>query len=238
MLICAITREQLLHFLPKGGEVAEIGVAEGLFSREILATAAPAKLHLIDLWQHQASNDYATDPNNVSNREHEKRYQGILDVFAGPIASGQIQVRRGSSVDTAAAFADGQLDWVYVDALHTYDGVLADLGAYLPKVKNDGFILGHDYTNHVIAEHMKFGVVDAVNAFVAKNSLAFVALTLEPYPTYVLARDTGLPAIQTLIAKLIYNVPGIVEIRDFPKGRGFVHRTVKLGEATRFLPSF
>lgn len=238
MLICAITREQLLHFLPKGGEIAEIGVAEGLFSKEIFAAVAPATLHLIDLWQHQVSNDYATDPNNVSNREQEKRYQGILDAFAGPIASGRVRVRRGYSRDAATAFADGQLDWIYIDALHTYDGVRADLAAYLPKVKNDGFLLGHDYTNHVIAERMKFGVVEAVNAFVAANNLAFVALTLEPYPTYVLSRDLSLPATQTLIAKLIYNVPGIAEIRDFPTGRGFVHRTVKLGEATRFLPSF
>lgn len=238
MLICAITREQLLHFLPKGGEVAEVGVAEGLLSREILATVAPARLHLIDSWKHEDSDAYATDPNNVLDTEQENRCQEILKTFAGAIADGTVQIHRDRSVNAAKTFTDGQLDWVYVDALHTFDGVTADLEAYFPKVKGDGFILGHDYTNHPRAEHMKFGVVEAVNEFVARHNLEFVALVLEPYPTYVLSQNAQRPSTQLLIAKLLYNVPGIVEIRDFPKGRGFAHRAVKLGDDTRLLPSF
>lgn len=40
--------------------------------------------------------------------------------------------------DTAAAaeqFEDGSVDFLYIDASHTYDAVLADLVAWYPKVK-------------------------------------------------------------------------------------------------------
>src|SRR5579863_9495292 len=65
MLLCAINRNQLLHFLPKGGEGAEIGVAKGEFSEALLGTVQPRKLHLIDPWEHQEREDYAHDGNNV-----------------------------------------------------------------------------------------------------------------------------------------------------------------------------
>ena len=41
-------RSELLRRLPKGGVVAEIGVADGDYSQEILALNEPSKLLLID----------------------------------------------------------------------------------------------------------------------------------------------------------------------------------------------
>ncbi|MEM7189627.1 MAG: hypothetical protein AAF439_08445, partial [Pseudomonadota bacterium] len=43
-------RRAVLNALPKGAVGAEVGVWKGDFSAEILATAAPACLHLIDPW--------------------------------------------------------------------------------------------------------------------------------------------------------------------------------------------
>lgn len=48
------------------------------------------------------------------------------------------------SVPAADEFEDESLDFVYIDALHTYDAVKADIAAWLPKVKKGGFIGGHD----------------------------------------------------------------------------------------------
>ena len=51
-------------------------------------------------------------------------------------------------------------DFIYIDGLHTYDGVKNDIINYLPLVKKGGVIGGHDYTkNH---KHL-VGVFDAVN---------------------------------------------------------------------------
>ena len=51
-------------------------------------------------------------------------------------------------------------DFIYLDGLHTYDGVKTDITNYLPKVKKGGVIGGHDYTNQI--PHL-VGVYDAVN---------------------------------------------------------------------------
>eukprot|EP01062_Namystynia_karyoxenos_P071227 TRINITY_DN66646_c0_g1_i1.p1 TRINITY_DN66646_c0_g1~~TRINITY_DN66646_c0_g1_i1.p1 ORF type:complete len:303 (+),score=76.07 TRINITY_DN66646_c0_g1_i1:79-987(+) len=49
------------------------------------------------------------------------------------------------SVDAARKFADGSLDAVFVDGLHTYDGVSADIQAWEPKLRRGGAFLFNDY---------------------------------------------------------------------------------------------
>src|SRR4051812_43834381 len=43
-------RAELLALLPHGGVVAEVGVAFGEFSRQIMDVCAPRTLYLVDLW--------------------------------------------------------------------------------------------------------------------------------------------------------------------------------------------
>ena len=50
------------------------------------------------------------------------------------------------SVDAAKLYDDGSLDLVFIDAGHTFEDVVADIEAWLPKVRPYGFIAGHDYS--------------------------------------------------------------------------------------------
>jgi hypothetical protein len=238
MLLCPIRRTQLLHFLPKGGEGAEIGVAKGEFSQSLLEVLQPRKLHLIDPWEHQTRDDYAHDGNNASAEEQEQRYRAVRDKYAAEIDAGRIELHRAYSQDVAGTFADGQLDWVYIDGLHSYDGCRADLQNYKAKVKPGGFIFGHDYTNHSVAQQMDFGVVEAVDEFVQEENFAFVALTQEVFPTYVLARSLELPAVQSMIANLLYQLPSVIEMRDYPANAVFVHKIVQFGDTHKAVFSF
>lgn len=45
----------------------------------------------------------------------------------------------------AAKFLDGTLDFVYIDADHSYNNTKNDILAWLPKVKKGGILAGHDY---------------------------------------------------------------------------------------------
>ncbi|EKP0309979.1 hypothetical protein JGK42_003926, partial [Aeromonas veronii] len=50
-------RQALLERLPKQGIVAELGVAAGGFSRQIMALSQPQQLHLIDPWSSKRYGD-------------------------------------------------------------------------------------------------------------------------------------------------------------------------------------
>jgi predicted O-methyltransferase YrrM len=66
-----------------------------------------------------------------------------------------------STSDNAVKELDSETyDFVYIDGLHTYEGVKTDIQNYQPLVKPGGVIGGHDYTNKI--KHL-VGVYDAVN---------------------------------------------------------------------------
>jgi SAM-dependent methyltransferase len=239
MLLCPAPREQLMQLVPKGGEGLEIGVAQGEFSRVLLDAIKPRKLHLIDPWEHQTREDYNTDGNNVDDASQESRYRAVAARFAKEIGEGRVVMHRAYSQDIADEFADGQFDWIYIDGLHSYDGVCSDLEHYKSKLKPGGILMGHDYTNHQRAQQMQFGVVQAVNEFVAREGFTFLTLTQEIFPTYMLTRDINDETAQHVIAHLLYHVPGVVELRDFPAGASsYLHKIIEVGDQLRLVSSF
>ena len=57
-------------------------------------------------------------------------------------------------------------DFIYLDAAHEYDAVLADLEAYRDLVKEDGVMWGDDYGHQLFP-----GLAKAVDFFVSKYNL-------------------------------------------------------------------
>lgn len=79
--------------------------------------------------------------------------------------------------------------FLYLDGNHTYEFVLRDLLDYAPKVKPDGLILGHDFFHDAFADRENYGVIPAVQTFLRRSGWQFLALTAEPFSTYVLSRQ-------------------------------------------------
>jgi hypothetical protein len=72
----------------------------------------------------------------------------MLDIFnrnVEPIKACISNIRKGDSVELSKVYEDESLDFVFIDANHEYAPVRADILAWLPKVKRDGVIAGHDY---------------------------------------------------------------------------------------------
>lgn len=73
----------------------------------------------------------------------------------GPLE--RIAIMRMNSAKAAGAFTLGEVDFVYIDADHSYEAVARDLQAWVPRIRRGGLIAGHDYsTTHYP------GVVQAV----------------------------------------------------------------------------
>ncbi|MBF0269218.1 MAG: class I SAM-dependent methyltransferase [Alphaproteobacteria bacterium] len=182
-----ISRETLLGLLDKGKRFAEVGVAEGVFSQETLNRCQPENLLLVDPWICQEGDDYAYDINNVDAARQEARFEAVCKKFEGR----NVEILRMSSLDAAALVADVSLDYIYIDANHSFEAVTEDINAWWPKLKPDGVLMGHDYANHFAAMQAGFGVVEAVNNFVLESGCAFIGITHEtyPYPTFILAKS-------------------------------------------------
>ena len=67
-------------------------------------------------------------------------------------------------------YSDVELDWIYVDGDHSYEGCLSDLENSLKAVKPGGLILGDDY-GWPNSKWNKPGVTKAVNEFINKHKL-------------------------------------------------------------------
>lgn len=51
------------------------------------------------------------------------------------------------SVEAAATFEDGTIDFLFIDGTHDYENVKRDLLAWLPKMKRPGGLIGGDDAN-------------------------------------------------------------------------------------------
>ena len=219
MFLLANFREHLLPHLPKGGHVAEVGVNMAEFSRQILDQCAPEKLHLIDPWEmSHADDDYAeTVGHEAQTEQAEDRYEHVLKTVGPELDKGIVEIHRAYSNDAVESFADESLDWVYIDANHQYEYVKKDLEMFHPKLKQDGLILGHDYANNELAQKFDFGVVEAVNEFCHEKGMEFLFLTFDPFPTYVLAKDSSTPQVQKVMANVLYHLTPAVRINNFTR---------------------
>ncbi len=133
--------------LMKGGGATgvEIGVAFGDHAEATLLRWPQLHLILVD--------DYSESP----EREAETRRR---------LAPFNTRWVKGHSAEVAQQFAPESFDYVYVDADHTYEGVMLDLAAWYPLVKVGGVFGGHDYANHTCP-----GVAQAVDEFFGKLSI-------------------------------------------------------------------
>lgn len=75
----------------------------------------------------------------------------MLDEWQRNIAAAGVKdavdVIVGRTVEVAALWAGGPIDYLYVDADHTFESVTADLVAWWPHVRLGGVVAGDDYQN-------------------------------------------------------------------------------------------
>lgn len=197
-LLLPMQRDRLLRYLPSGGRVAEIGVARGHFSAQIKAVCKPSFLALVDPWCEQDQTIYYADSNNARQSDQDQRYKAVSRRFASTKPGAECRIVRNFSAQAVGEFQDKSFDWVFVDGNHSYEACLEDLRLWAPKVKDDGLLCGHDFAAHAPARESRYGVVEAVQTFVKETGYVFAALTIEQFPTFVIAKAANGPTLARL----------------------------------------
>lgn len=127
---------------------AEIGVAQGRFSKHLLTHWKGFRLNMVDPYSYQGGKLDRSD----STEQHESNYQAARKLERE--FKGRAVLIPQPSIVAAKWHFDGELDFVYIDAKHDYRSVWADLAAWYPKVKVGGIIAGHDYKNSFVRRNL------------------------------------------------------------------------------------
>lgn len=126
------------EFFPPSAHVIELGTGRGV-STEVFALLCE-RVHTTDIYAP------GTEEWKAAFCEMEKRYTNILQYYQ-------------DCNELAARFPQASVDAVYIDEVHDYESVKADIMTWLPKIKVGGTICGHDYIER---PEYNFGVIRAV----------------------------------------------------------------------------
>lgn len=132
---------EMVRYIAKSQRVDEMTIAEiGSYvgdSTEIFAKSFKL-VYAIDPWQ----NGY--DDTDAASYQHpmdivESQFDCLCEKHSSIIKM------KLPSLIAVGEFEDHSLDMVYIDGIHQYESVKADIEAWLPKVKRGGWMAGHDY---------------------------------------------------------------------------------------------
>ena len=130
---------QLLKDLGLNGTGVELGTFKGEFSKKILDNWS-GSLFMVDVWRPLSEEEYEDQSNHTN---HADAYNVTMNNTREHAERAHMLRCKGKIA--ANLFPDGTLDFVYIDANHTYEAVLNDIALWYPKVKSGGILAGHDY---------------------------------------------------------------------------------------------
>lgn len=159
------SRAELPHILEQLNLTngVELGVERGIFSAAMLGGWPSVRQYtMADLWSAKAlkGTTYVDPQSSHDSKYAAMRAQRLVrgncsasfgDAIARTARSGVptcgvvLDVCRNYTTSCAAHSPDESVDFVYLDALHDYAGVMQDLVTWWPKVSHGGIMAGHDY---------------------------------------------------------------------------------------------
>lgn len=119
------------------------GVSYFAFCQAVLAEGLDCACHAVDTWEGDVHAGHYGDPVYQDfKRFNHARYSGISTMH------------RCTFDEALWHFADGTVDILHIDGLHTYDAVRHDFETWLPKMSRRGVVLFHD----AVERRSDFGV--------------------------------------------------------------------------------
>jgi hypothetical protein len=169
------------------GEGVELGVNSGEFSRIILNHWQGSKLHLIDAWEKQDNLVYNDLCNHASQDHYTYCYQQTHNKFHN---NPRVKIHKKYSEEAVKMFQDESLDFVYLDANHSFTETYKDIENWSKKVKQGGLISGHDFVNGYIHNSVWFGSKYAVVKWAEENKYQiYTSWEDNDFPSWFIFKD-------------------------------------------------
>jgi hypothetical protein len=144
----------------------ELGVFRGDTFLHLLRTCPKLEMIGVDVWRPLDDQPIYPGGRSYDSWPLEEFYQTLLRQLSAEGLADRAMLIRDLTARAAAQYPDGFFDFVFIDADHTTTGITADLFAWAPKVKPDGWIIGHDHNRRDFP-----GVVRVVDTVLPSRSL-------------------------------------------------------------------
>jgi len=152
--------QRVVNLAKENSHFVEVGSWKGrsasYMAVEIINSGKNIKFDCVDTWSG------TNDPNEKESTPEYRNEPTILndtlfDLFLSNTnrVSHVINPVRMASTEAASLYEDNSLDFVFIDACHTYDCVTADIKAWLPKIKEGGILAGHDVNYHPVTSAIR-----------------------------------------------------------------------------------
>ena len=162
--------------LPADAEVAEVGVYRGESCR--IWAENYRTVWAIDPWWENVT--WAPKLSNAAqlNKAISLGIENLSDLFTVDIEKDfdtmcksypNINKIKATSATAASLFDNHSLDMVYIDGDHSYLSVMEDLSLWINKIKESGWIAGHDYSSEFHPN-----VIKAVNDYLGEPDEVFI----------------------------------------------------------------
>lgn len=142
----------------------EVGVYKGNLSRSLLRGLPNLYLYMVDRWQEYSDAEKQGNNHSTMSQKSQEAFENVYLKAMGVNREypNRSVIMRRDSISASHRFIDGAFDFVFIDGDHSHSAVLADIGAWLPKVKKGGWIGGHDYSREPVMKAVNeiFDVVE------------------------------------------------------------------------------
>jgi predicted O-methyltransferase YrrM len=140
---------ELLENTPEGGIFVELGAYKGkstsFIVTEMINRNRDIQFYTVDTFQGDSG---STDSNEIEAYKKVDTSK-MLDEFMENTKHlpEKLNVLINNSDLCAKMFEDNSVDTIFIDAGHSYEAVIKDIAAWLPKMKDGSIMAGHDYNS-------------------------------------------------------------------------------------------
>lgn len=179
------TRNEMLEYYCNkciNPTVLEIGVFRGDFLSFLVDKCNISYVDAVDIFE-GAQDSGDVDGNNLIRCDLDKSFNDLSEKYKD---MPHVNIIKSDSSTYLSRVKNYYYDIIYIDGDHSYNGVKKDLENAFFKVKNGGYIMGHDYEINVAKGYnlYNFGVKKAVDEFCVKYNQKILAKAMDGCVSY------------------------------------------------------